>query len=331
MDARSFRDFLKKIAQKAAFPSFREKIVMDSPSFREFLKKITQNAASPSFREEIVRQAAFNIGFKLGYAGVGLVFAVLESSSIFEVDGGLRVVIYDRYRVVIGETVREGTHFVVPWLQRHTIFDIRYTPRTFYIVTHTKDLLWVHLIVRVLSRPEVCQLSRIYQTLGPMYDEKVLSSIEDDVMKTVVAESKADELVIDTLRVLAFIGEKLISRAKNFNIVIDNVAIIHMSFGNEFENAVEGKLVEKQEVERSKSLVAKAEEEKRATIIWAQGESECAKLISDAISAYGMDFVELKGIEVLKEISSTLSKNFNVTYLPKESNISLELKLKLDK
>ncbi|KAL6986809.1 hypothetical protein U1Q18_043208 [Sarracenia purpurea var. burkii] len=271
MDARSFREFLKKIAQKAASHSFREKI-MDARSFHEFLKKIAQKAASASFREEIFRKAAFNIGFNLGYVGVDLVFAVLESSSIYEVDGGQRTVIYDRYRGVIGETLGEGTDFVVPWLHRHTIFDIRHIPRTFSVVTHTKDPQWVHLIVRVLSRPEVCQLPRIYQTLGPMYDEKVIPSIGDEVMKAVVAKFKADELVTDTPRVLAFIGEKLIPRAKNFNIVIDNVAIIHMSFGNGFENDVEGNLVEKQEVERSKSLVAKAEEEKMATIIWAQGE-----------------------------------------------------------
>ncbi|KAL6958572.1 hypothetical protein U1Q18_048582 [Sarracenia purpurea var. burkii] len=90
-------------------------------------------------------------------------------------------------------------------------------------------------------------------------------------------------------------------------------------------------MVEQQEVERSKLLIAKAQEEKGAEIIWAQGESECAKLISNATKTYGIDFLELKRIKTLKEILYILSKNPNVSYLPKESDVSLELKVKLDK
>ncbi|KAL7000488.1 hypothetical protein U1Q18_001640 [Sarracenia purpurea var. burkii] len=206
-----------------------------------------------------MRKAAFKIAFKLAYAvATGAGAFALQYSCIYEVDDDKRAVIYDRYRGVLGETVGEGYHIVVPWLQEYIMFDTRYTPHTFSIVVRTKDLQIVELIVTFLSRPKVSQLSTIYQTLGPPYNKVVFPSIGDEVMKTTVVEFHADELVIDSPRVLSIIREKMNTRAKDFNIVIDNVAMLHISFKDKFHKAVEGKMVEQQEVERSKLLIAKA-------------------------------------------------------------------------
>ncbi|KAL6959815.1 hypothetical protein U1Q18_039967 [Sarracenia purpurea var. burkii] len=314
------------MAEKVASPSFREKIVRDAGSFREFIKKTAEKATSLEFCEEIMRKAAFKIAFELAKA----VAATVEHSCIYKVDGSNRAVVYDRYRCVLDETVGEGYHIVVPWLQEY-MFDTRYTPHTFSTVARTKDLQMVELVVTFLYRPEVSHLTIIYRTLGPSYDEVVFSSIGDDVTKAAVAEFHADELITDSPRVLSIIREKMNTRAKDFNIVIDNVAMLHISFNDVFQKAVDEKMVEQQEVERSKLLIAKAQEEKRAEIILAQGESECAQLISDATKAYGIDFLQLKRIKTLKEILYILSKNPNVSYLPKESDVTLELKVKLDK
>ncbi|KAL6959814.1 hypothetical protein U1Q18_039966 [Sarracenia purpurea var. burkii] len=316
------------MAEKVASPSFREKIVRDAGSFREFIKKTAEKATSPEFRKEIMRKTAFKIAFELAKA---IATGAVEHSCIYKVDGGNRAVVYDHYRGVLDETVREGYHIVVHWLQEYIMFDTRYTPHTFSTVARTKDLQMVELVVTFLYRPEVSHLTTIYRTLGPSYDEVVFPSIGDDVTKAAVAEFHADELITDSPRVLSIIREKMNTRAKDFNIVIDNVAMLHISFNDVFQKAVDEKMVEQQEVKRSKLLIAKAQEEKRAEIILAQGESKCAQLISDATKAYGIDFLELKRIKTLKEILYILSNNPNVSYLPKESDVTLELKVKLDK
>ncbi|CAL5409330.1 unnamed protein product [Camellia sinensis] len=71
-------------------------------------------------------------------------------------------------------------------------------------------------------------------------------------------------------------------------------------------------------------MVAKAEQERRAAIIRAEGESEVAKLISDATAALGMGLIELRKIEVSREIAAMLVKTSNVAYLP-NANMLLEL------
>ena len=45
------------------------------------------------------------------------------------VKGGSRAVIFDRLQGVKSNVINEGTHFVIPWLQKAIIFDIRTKPR----------------------------------------------------------------------------------------------------------------------------------------------------------------------------------------------------------
>jgi hypothetical protein len=53
----------------------------------------------------------------------------------------------------------------------------------------------VSITLRVLSRPDVEHLSRIYQSLGMDYDERVLPSIGNEVLKSIVAQFDAAELI----------------------------------------------------------------------------------------------------------------------------------------
>ena len=51
-------------------------------------------------------------------------------------------------------------------------------------------------------------------------------------------------------------------------------------------------------------------------MIRAEGESESAKLISDATKQAGNGLIELRRIEAARDIAGTLSKSRNVVYLP---------------
>jgi hypothetical protein len=46
-----------------------------------------------------------------------------------------------------------------------------------------------------MSRPDVEHLPRIYQSLGMDYDERVLPSIGNEVLKSIVAQFDAAELI----------------------------------------------------------------------------------------------------------------------------------------
>ena len=87
----------------------------------------------------------------------------LGQQALYDVKGGTRAVIFDRLSGVKEQVVNEGTHFLIPWLQKAVIYDVRTKPRNISTTTGSKDLQMVSLTLRVLHRPEVKMLPKIYQ------------------------------------------------------------------------------------------------------------------------------------------------------------------------
>jgi len=245
--------------------------------------------------------------------GAGIFFT---SEFLYNVDGGERVVIFDRVRGILPDVKGEGTHLKLPYFQYPTFFDIRSKPRIINTTTGTKDLQTVNIALRILSRPDETQLHVILDKIGPDYDERILPSIGNEVLKAVVAQYNADQLLTMRESVSKQISDELSSRAKQFHVLLDDVSITHLTFGQEYTQAIEFKQVAQQEAERSKFVVMKAEQEKRVRVIEAEGESEAAHLISDALSRHGSGLIEVRRIDAAKDIAETLAGSRNVAYLP---------------
>lgn len=61
----------------------------------------------------------------------------------------------------------------------------------------------VNISLRVLSRPDAIQLPDTYRQLGLDYDEKVLPSICNEVLKSVVAKFNAAQLITQRQQVIS--------------------------------------------------------------------------------------------------------------------------------
>merc|ERR1712079_840872 len=147
-------------------------------------------------------------------------------------------------------------------------------------------------------------LPEIYTTLGQDYDDRVLPSITNEVLKQVVAEFDAGELITMREQVSARTNQELVTRANQFGLILDDISITHLTFGREFTAAVE---------------------QKQAAVIQAEGDTEAAELLANAFAKAGEGLIELRRIEAAEDIANNMAQSRNVVYLPQGQQSLLAL------
>jgi len=262
----------------------------------------------------------------LARGGVGLMgAAAVPSVCLFDVDGGQRAVVLNMFTGVEEKVRGEGTHFKIPWVHQPKMYTIRLRPKLIQTSTGTKDLQMVTIHVRMLYKPDASGLPDIHKTLGEDYDERVLPSIANEVLKATIAQYDAEQLLTMREHVSNEIRTAIVQRAAQFNILMDDVSITHLTYGKEFAKAIEEKQVAEQDAERQKFIVQQSEQERQATVIRSEGEAEAAQMISEALNVHGTGLIEVRRIDAAKDIAEALSKSPNVMYLPPNQQMLLSV------
>jgi len=319
----------------AVFPQDR-KDVQHSPCYQQTLATIYIKMAQ-RFREaftnmakQVNKAAAGGGGSGGGGGGGGRAAAAAAQSvtalavagglaygtfnSIYTVPGGHRAVVFNRLVGMKDSIYGEGLNFNIPWFERPVIYDIRTRPVNLQTLTGSKDLQMVTIAVRVLHKPDPGKLVWIYRMLGTNYDERILPSIMNESAKAIVARYNANELLTKRDQVSGEISIDLQRRASKFNVILDDVAITHLSFSPEYARAVEAKQVAQQDAEKAKYVVLGAQQEKKTIITRARGEAESAELIGLAVKK-NPGFMKLRRIDAARDIADIVAKSGNKVYL----------------
>ena len=114
----------------------------------------------PAKGDTATKESIGKFGLALAIAG-GVV-----NSALYNMDAGHRAVIFDRFGGVQDIVIGEGTHFLIPWVQKPIIFDCCSQPCNVPVNTGSKDLQNVITTICILFWPVASQLPRIFLSIG---------------------------------------------------------------------------------------------------------------------------------------------------------------------
>jgi regulator of protease activity HflC (stomatin/prohibitin superfamily) len=239
------------------------------------------------------------------FAGVVLVIAALFAGQSFvTVDSGT-VGVVKRFGAVSDLVLQPGLHFKAPMITEIVPVETRVKKVQQEASASSKDLQVIKSIIALNYRIEPEKASKIYQDLGPEFEERIVEPALQEAIKATTAKYTAEELVTKRADVALVMEEDLKVRLAMRDIVPTDLNIIDFQFSPEFNDAIEQKQIAQQAAQRARNelervkLEAEQEEAKAqgvalATLAKAKAEAEGQKLLRETVTP---ELLQLRALE----------------------------------
>ena len=225
---------------------------------------------------------------KNGVAGVVtvlilFVIAVLLCNPIVVVGVGQRGV-----KVTLGkvspESLGEGMHFIMPYIQKIAKMDVKTQKYTTQTHVYTKDIQQAKISYVVNYNLVADSAYRMYQEVGMDYVSKVINPVLEGTIKDVIGKWNAQDLVANreeaTNDILAKLKDQLTERYVN----VTDFQIIDIGYSEVFERAIESKVTAEQDALKAKNKTVQIQEEAKQKVISAEAEAKSMSIRANALT-----------------------------------------------
>jgi regulator of protease activity HflC (stomatin/prohibitin superfamily) len=217
---------------------------------------------------------------------VFLFFLILVLLNPFTVvNAGERGVVL-RFGEVQNKILGEGLHLIIPVVDTVVKLNVRIQKQDIPTEASSKDLQEVFTDVALNWHILPEKANFVFQTIGD--ESKIINGIitpsSEEIFKAVIAQYTAEEMITKRNNVKAEIDSLLTQRLKQYNIEVDDIALITVHFSQRFTEAVEAKQIAEQEAKKAGFMALKALKEAERTINLARGEAVAHEIIQQTLT-----------------------------------------------
>jgi regulator of protease activity HflC (stomatin/prohibitin superfamily) len=224
-----------------------------------------------------------------------IIFLAIMSKFFVIVNAGERGVLM-QFGKVQEQVLGEGLHVIFPTVYSVKTLSVRVQKQESSAEASSKDLQDVFTDVALNWHIIPDEANAIFQQIGDEKEvvDRIIAPAVEEVLKAVIAQYTAEEIITKRGEVKAAVDEYLTLRLLTYHIAVDDISLVHVHFSQRFSDAVEAKQIAEQEAKRGEFLALKAVKEAEAKVNLAKGEAEVQRLLRDNLTP---ELLERQAIE----------------------------------
>lgn len=216
-------------------------------------------------------------------AMLALLLLVFQPFAI--VNAGERGVVLE-FGQVQEQVLDEGLHFIIPVVNTVEKLSVRVQKHQIPAEAASKDLQDVYTDVALNWHVVPEKANTVFQQVGNegQIVQRIINPAIEEVLKAVMAQYTAEQIITRRGEVKAGIDEQLTSRLANYNVAVDDISLVNIHFSQRFSEAVEAKQIAEQDAKRAEFIALKATKEAEAEVNRATGQAEAQRLLRENLT-----------------------------------------------
>jgi len=228
-------------------------------------------------------------------AVLGLLLLLFVFSPFGTIAAGERG-IHLRFTALTGKVFGEGLYFRIPLIESVQMMDIKIQKVETIAAAASKDLQTVHSTVALNFHIDPDRVSKIYQSVGLQYRERIIDPAMQEAIKGSTAKFTAEELITKRELVRDDIKNQLRTKLKEHDILVDEFNIVNFEFSKVFNEAIEAKVTAEQQALAAKNKLEQIKFEAEQKVAEARGKAEAITIESNALRS-NPQILELRALE----------------------------------
>lgn len=208
---------------------------------------------------------------------------IVTGCGIEQVDEGYRG-IKRNWGKVVGEPLTPGLHFYNPISS--DIFEMAVKEKKFEHNTpcFTKDTQTVAVGYAITYFPDPKYIGSLYSQFGKEWENQIIVPAVLGSLKDAIGQYIADDLVSKREAVKKAAEKEVKEALASRNVNVTRLDITNLDFDDEYEKAVEAKVVAIQKAAKAKNQTVEIEENARQTVLSAKASAESMRIRSQALA-----------------------------------------------